>query len=817
MQPDDPQPPAKPEDTLPSGGVPLDTGGTAAMPSGGGRGDASENLPAGADATGQPTLLQGLEGPVNAPLFDSRYRVLRELGKGGFGRVLLVEDTLHSGQPRALKTILPQRQAQDQFERRFRNEIHVMRSLQHPGIPQIFNDGRTAEGEFYFTMAHVNGRPFSSVMKEEGALAPERVAKVLRDVVEVLCYAHERGVVHRDLKPDNILLQDEGTPDESVRVLDFGIAKILEKEGELEHAQSMQTQSPIGTPHYMSPEQVSGRSVSGSTDMYALGILIYQLLSGRYPFKGTTFMELMAARLHQEPEPLSPKLEPAWARSLVPRLLARDPERRPTAPQVLLELDEILAGRAPGPATPSAKGRAMAITGLAAVGAAALAFTLLRGEADADPAEASPGSPSTLAALQGDAEVGGPALAPSEADDAPAAGPEAIAESGGDLEVIASDAVEPDAVTSDGAPTSEQQSGDAAPPATASVADGQPSEGPADESPPGGGGREGGSTGRFIDDSSHVEAVKSAPVAPAEPLTIELAGGGLVVPFTTDVLTLEGCSNRPLARLTVNGAAARIDGDRFEAEVSLEPGSNAVVLVFEDGDGQEGERSITVQRATARPAPAGTTDLGAGVSPDGWPLRLRHDASELEFVFVAAGSSDATGGFVEARRPYYLGATEVDRAAYRRYSDDRRLEMPDPPRGTADDPQLPIVQITRDDAAHFAGWAGARLPSADELRWAAVGPQGLKFPWGSSWDPTRCNASGDADGYTALAPVRALAAGASWCGAQHLCGNVSEWTSKPGESFGGSYSSRQPGPDATSGNVADMRKTIGFRVALDLE
>ena len=288
----------------------------------------------------EPTAVSG--GHEGAgQVIDGRYRVERELGKGGFGAVYLVQDLLHDAEQRALKVILPAHSSDPQFERRFRNEIRVLRSLSHAGIPQIHNDGRTADGAFYYTMAFVEGVTLAEVLKRSGPLPPERIVRLVRQMIEVLDYAHQRGVVHRDLKPANVMLVDAGDEHESVRVLDFGIAKILSREGELEHALTMNTIGAMGTPHYMSPEQVRGKQVDQRTDIYALGIIIYQMCSGLLPFSGTSLQEIATARLDQPPAPLPPDKAPAWLRELIMSLLARDKEARPQAQQILERLERL--------------------------------------------------------------------------------------------------------------------------------------------------------------------------------------------------------------------------------------------------------------------------------------------------------------------------------------------------------------------------------------------------------------------------------------------------------------------------------------------
>jgi len=278
---------------------------------------------------------------------DGRYVVERRLGEGGFGVVYLVRDEVHKGHLRALKTLRAALVTDQELVQRFRNEIITLKAVAHRHVPKFHGDGRTEDGDLYYVMDYVDGARLDEVLKREGSLAPDRIVRIVRQVLEVLDFAHEKGVYHRDLKPANLILIKPGTPDEEVRVVDFGIAKIDSDDEEFSELESLHTMQggAIGTPHYMAPEQVDGRGgIDGRTDLYALGIIIYQMCSGRVPFTGKTSMEVAAARLTQAPPPLDAST-PDWLRSLVMRLLERQKERRPGTRELRLELDHISRGQ----------------------------------------------------------------------------------------------------------------------------------------------------------------------------------------------------------------------------------------------------------------------------------------------------------------------------------------------------------------------------------------------------------------------------------------------------------------------------------------
>jgi predicted Ser/Thr protein kinase len=271
----------------------------------------------------------------NGKEFEHRYNRRSVLGEGGYGKVYLVEDRMHGSELLALKVIRKVHTTGD-LEQRFRNEIRVLRTLNHPAIPMIFNDGKNDEGEIYYTMSYIEGRTLGEIIRDEAPLTPERILNLSLQLLEVLVYAHEKGIVHRDLKPSNIIIvADDDEGGETVKVLDFGIAKVLRHEGLLEQAQTMGTEVPLGTPHYMAPEQVRGQVEDGRTDLYALGIIIYQMCSGRLPFQGKTSMEVLIARLENSPRELTSDEAPKWLRDLVAVFLKRDKEKRPTTREAL--------------------------------------------------------------------------------------------------------------------------------------------------------------------------------------------------------------------------------------------------------------------------------------------------------------------------------------------------------------------------------------------------------------------------------------------------------------------------------------------------
>jgi serine/threonine protein kinase len=208
--------------------------------------------------------------------FASRYEIIEELGKGGMGRVYRVEDTKLK-QEVALKLIKPEVARDKKTIERFRNELKTARMIAHKNVCRMFDLGE-AEGAHFITMEYVRGDDLKSLIRKMGQLSAGQVITIAKQVCDGLAEAHRLGVVHRDLKPQNVMIDTDG----SARIMDFGIARSLEAKG-ITGAGMM-----IGTPEYMSPEQVEGKEVDQRSDIYSLGVILYEMATGRVPFEGDT-------------------------------------------------------------------------------------------------------------------------------------------------------------------------------------------------------------------------------------------------------------------------------------------------------------------------------------------------------------------------------------------------------------------------------------------------------------------------------------------------------------------------------------------------
>jgi eukaryotic-like serine/threonine-protein kinase len=250
-------------------------------------------------------------------LVDSRYRILRRLGSGGMADVYCAEDT-HLGREVALK-VLHRRFAQDEeFVERFRREASAAAGLQHPNVVGVFDRGRH-DGTYYIAMEYLPGRTLKDIVATEAPLDQARVVDLGRQILEAAGFAHRHGVIHRDFKPHNVIVDDAG----QAKVTDFGIARAGASE-------MTETGSIMGTAQYLSPEQAQGHAVTAASDLYSIGVMFYEMLAGRLPFEGESAVAVALKHLSEPPTPIShlrPDVHPALE-SVVMAALAKDPAQR---------------------------------------------------------------------------------------------------------------------------------------------------------------------------------------------------------------------------------------------------------------------------------------------------------------------------------------------------------------------------------------------------------------------------------------------------------------------------------------------------------
>src|SRR5216117_164916 len=281
--------------------------------------------PSGASATGAPPVRRPLPAQHNAQLDALRkatfgeYEVLAELGRGGMATVYLAHD-LALDRKVAIKVLAPALLLMGEgMVERFKREARTAAALSHPHIIPIYAV-KESEHVLYFVMKYVQGRALDTVIRDVGTLPIAMVQTILAQVGDALGYAHRHGVIHRDVKSANIMLDEDGW----AVVTDFGIAKVVQAEG------LTVTGVTVGTPTYMSPEQCETREVTGASDQYPLGIVAYEMLTGRLPFQAESTMAVMYAHFNERPRPVTERRPdcPANLAAAVMRMLAKDPAGR---------------------------------------------------------------------------------------------------------------------------------------------------------------------------------------------------------------------------------------------------------------------------------------------------------------------------------------------------------------------------------------------------------------------------------------------------------------------------------------------------------
>jgi serine/threonine protein kinase len=284
------------------------------------------------------TLQTPIKELTTGSTFARRYWVIEELGKGGMGKVYKVLDT-KINENVALKLLKPEIAADEKTIERFQNELKFARKVSHKNICRMY-DLNEEGGALYITMEYVPGEDLKSLIRRIGQFSVGKARSVGKQVGEGLAEAHRLGVVHRDLKPQNIMIDRDG----NARIMDFGIARSLKGKG-ITEAGVM-----IGTPEYMSPEQVDGKEADNRADIYALGVILYEMLAGRVPFEGDTALSIALkhkTEMPKDPREFNASIPEDFSR-LILKCLEKDKAKRyQNAEEVLVNLSKIETGVTP--------------------------------------------------------------------------------------------------------------------------------------------------------------------------------------------------------------------------------------------------------------------------------------------------------------------------------------------------------------------------------------------------------------------------------------------------------------------------------------
>ena len=291
----------------------------------------------------QPATDDALLGAILA----DKYRVVRQIGRGGMG-IVYEGEHIGLGKRVAIKLMLEKYTHDGEATRRFQREAIAASKIGNPHIIDVIDVGVAADGRSFVVMELLSGLPLSQVIEMTGPLPPWRAVAIMRQVLRAVGAAHAKGIIHRDLKPDNIFIISQDDHHDFVKLLDFGISKMIDPDEQVAFTKLTTTGVVMGTPLYMAPEQAMGMPIERHADLYACGVILYEMLAGKPPFEGATYAHLVAKLITQQP-PLLSDVRPGLPGALVTavhRALEKEPrDRFQSAEQFLATL--------PGDKTPS--------------------------------------------------------------------------------------------------------------------------------------------------------------------------------------------------------------------------------------------------------------------------------------------------------------------------------------------------------------------------------------------------------------------------------------------------------------------------------
>jgi serine/threonine-protein kinase len=289
-----------------------------------------------------------IDDPLVGTTIDGRYQVEKKLGEGGMGVVYLAKHAV-IGNKCAIKVLRGEMAGEGEVSERFIQEARAAAAIGNDHIIQITDFGQLPDGSAYFVMEFLDGHALHDIIQDTAHIESARVIRIMSQCCEGLAAAHSSDIVHRDLKPDNIFLVRKGTDSDFVKILDFGIAKVQASES---GKRLTKTGMIFGTPQYMSPEQAAGSGVDARTDIYSLGIIMYEMLCGHVPFEADTFMGVLTKHLYEEPIPprrLVPPIDmPHNLEAILLKAIAKKPDKRYQSMNEFAEdLRAVAEGRTP--------------------------------------------------------------------------------------------------------------------------------------------------------------------------------------------------------------------------------------------------------------------------------------------------------------------------------------------------------------------------------------------------------------------------------------------------------------------------------------